>query len=170
MIEYDAIPKFTGFPTYRVNINWNNLQSTISQYNLDIDPDFQRGHVWTLEQQVAYIEFRIRGGMSGRELYANNPGISSGADSPTVLVDGKQRITAVLAFMGNKVPVFGGNLYRDISNLPRNDAAVGFILCVNDLKTRAEVLRWYLELNTGGVAHTSEELGRVQALLEKETK
>lgn len=40
---------------------------------------------------------------------------------------------------------------------------------VNELRTRAEVLRWYLQLNSGGVVHTEEELARVRALLEAES-
>jgi hypothetical protein len=39
---------------------------------------------------------------------------------------------------------------------------------VNDLKTREEVLQWYLDLNSGGVVHTEEELNRVREMLEKE--
>ncbi len=45
-----------------------------------------------------------------------------------------------------------------------------FVFCVNDLQTRAEVLQWYLDLNEGGVVHTSEELNRVRAMLAKEQK
>jgi hypothetical protein len=39
---------------------------------------------------------------------------------------------------------------------------------VNDLKTREEVLIWYLEMNSGGTPHTKEELDRVKRMLEKE--
>jgi len=40
---------------------------------------------------------------------------------------------------------------------------------VNDLQTRAEVLQWYIDFNSGGVVHTAEEIARVKALLEKES-
>jgi hypothetical protein len=33
-----------------------------------------------------------------------------------------------------------------------------FVFAVNDLPTRAAVLQWYLDLNTGGVVHTSHEI------------
>lgn len=39
---------------------------------------------------------------------------------------------------------------------------------VNELATRAEVLQWYIELNTGGTPHADAEIARVRSLLEAE--
>jgi len=39
---------------------------------------------------------------------------------------------------------------------------------VNDLQTRGEVLQWYIEMNSGGVVHSDEEIKRVKKLLEQE--
>jgi hypothetical protein len=41
---------------------------------------------------------------------------------------------------------------------------------VNDLKTKAEVLQWYLDINSGGVVHTETELEKVKRLLTKEKR
>jgi hypothetical protein len=167
-IDYTKFPKFTGRPNYRVNVQWAYLGETEKLYSLDLDPDFQRGHVWTPDQQREYIEFRLRGGMTGQEIYANHPGIGRGGSDIAVMVDGKQRWTAAKAFMNNEFPVLGGYYKSDIAHFPRLDPEVGFIFCVNDLKTRAEVLLWYLEMNTGGVIHTREELQRVRLMLDAE--
>ena len=43
-----------------------------------------------------------------------------------------------------------------------------FVFHVNYLKTRREVLEWYLQLNGGGTPHSQKELDRVRGLLEKE--
>ena len=37
---------------------------------------------------------------------------------------------------------------------------------INNLKTRGQVLEWYLQLNDRGVVHTKEELDKVRRLLE----
>jgi len=139
---------------------------------LELDPDFQRGHVWTPEQQTRYIEHRLRGGISGGTLYWNCSGIKKGKH-PLQIVDGKQRLTAIRKFLADEVAVFGGYKFSDFDEDAQR-AMFGVIgtlslrMEVNNLQTRAEVLQWYLELNEGAVAHTSEELSRVRALLEAE--
>lgn len=71
--------------------------------------------------------------------------------------------------MRNELPIFGGSLFSDFTDKLRITTG-DFLFCVNDLETRAEVLQWYLDLNTGGVVHTSEEIEKVKALLAKEGK
>ena len=39
------------------------------------------------------------------------------------------------------------------------------IFHVNDLKTKKEVLQWYIEMNTGGTPHSQEEILRVKNML-----
>ena len=163
------IPQFTRCPGYRISVEWGLLTHAINRYladGLDMDPDFQRGHVWTSEQQTAYVEYALRGGVSGREVYFNCPGWTAGRRRGFVLVDGKQRLTAVQGFLEDRVRAFG-LLYSEFEDrLSGIDPC--FFINVNDLPTRSQVLRWYLEMNTGGVVHTPEEIARVEALLKKE--
>ena len=84
---------------------------------------------------------------------------------PFEIVDGKQRLETVLRFLRNEIPVFGNNYLKDFDILPVD---VDFVFNINDLKTRKEVLQWYLDLNSGGVIHTKEELDKVKELLKKE--
>ena len=83
------------------------------------------------------------------------------------LVDGLQRLTAVRRFMAGELAVFGGHRLADIED-PRYLRRVNLRFYVNALRTRADVLRWYLELNAGQVAHAPEELARVAGLLRAE--
>ena len=39
---------------------------------------------------------------------------------------------------------------------------------INDLPTKEEVLRWYLEMNAGGTPHSADEINRVNSLLAHE--
>jgi uncharacterized protein with ParB-like and HNH nuclease domain len=175
MISINDIPKFTSWGNYSVHIGWDYLAEQLANYaedNVQLDPDFQRGHVWSTEQQATYIEFCLKGGKSGRDILFNNPNwIHSRNDSYTdfVLVDGLQRITAVTKFMNNELAVFNGNLLQDFTDNPRvilrNQR---FTVYINDLTSKKEVLQWYLDLNSGGVVHSQEELNRVREML-KET-
>ena len=143
----------------------DHINKWIKEYNLQLDPDFQRAHVWTEEQQVKFIEYFLRGGVSGRDFYLNCPGWMHSFKEEMVLVDGKQRLNAITRLLHNEIPAFGHKLqeYTDGFRLSRHTVK----LHVADLKTRAEVLQWYIDLNSG-IAHTSEEIEKVKKMLEAE--
>lgn len=141
----------------------------LKEYNLNLDPDFQRGHVWSDIQRTKYVEYLLRGGISSKIIYFNCPGWMTDWSGEFVIVDGKQRLEACLRFLDNKLKVFGCylNEYEDSIGLMNME---GLKIAVNNLKTKADVLQWYLDLNSGGVIHTNNELERVKKLLEIEQK
>lgn len=166
MARFQAIPQFTRQAPYHIDVPWHGLERQLAEYieqELDLDPDFQRGHVWSEQQQIRYVEFILRGGMSGKDIFTNHPNWHRATlEGPFVLVDGKQRIAAVRRFLADEIPVFGSRYSEYEDRLPLQ---ARFTWHVNDLATRAEVLRWYLEINFAGTPHTPEELARVEALL-----
>lgn len=141
------------------------IERFINEYHLQLNPDFQRGHVWTEEQQMAYVEYILKGGKSGKELYFNHPGWMKGFKGEFVCVDGLQRITACLAFLDNEIPAFGYHLeeYEDSIRM----ADVTLSVWVNDLKSKKNLLIWYLEMNGGGTPHTKEELEKVKKMIDE---
>lgn len=171
-IRFQDIPQFPH-SCYRCDVSWSYLEFHIEREIkteagavLDLNPDFQRAHVWTPEQQTAYVEYILSGGTSGKELYFNCPGWGRDWRGPYVIVDGKQRIEAARAFMRGDIPAFGRKRpeYSDSPDM----LTARFSWNVAAVETRAEVLRWYLNFNSGGTQHTAEELARVRALLEQE--
>lgn len=169
-MKFSDIPQFTRDGNYRVNVSWAYLEQHLAALadsgQLDLDPDFQRGHVWTEDKQIAYVEFVLRGGKSSRTLLFNAAGWMRSFAGDIQLVDGKQRLEAVLRFLHGEIRAFGLLIQEFEGKLP-GLLGPDFVFCINDLKTRKEVLTWYLELNGGGVVHTEEELARVQKLLEE---
>ena len=169
-MKFSEITKFTQRPSYHVNVgldyieNW--IQDNINELNLQLNPDFQRGHVWTKEQQTAYMEYLLQGGQSGRDFYFNKIGGMlhfTDLKSEFVCVDGLQRITAIFAFIHNEIPVFG-HYCNQFDGLRM--AGVMFSMYVNDLKSKKDVLKWYIEMNSGGTPHTKEEIERVRKMME----
>jgi len=160
-------------PGYTCDHHLHMLPGAIRSYQeeelcpLDMDPDFQRVHVWSPEQQTRYMEFILQGGNSSRDLYFNCPGWMSSFKGPFQLVDGKQRLAACLGFMDGTVEVFGGKCIGDFSDKPFNPT---IRFHINDLETRQEILQWYLDINSGGVVHTADELDRVRELLDLEKR
>jgi hypothetical protein len=160
--------------SYRCDVSWSQLEFHINSAGrdkdfLNLNPDFQRAHVWTPDQQIAYCEYILQGGTSGKELYFNCPGFQSGSSrGPYVIVDGKQRLEAVRRFMRSEIPAFG-HLRTEYSDAPGMLTA-RFSWNIAEIETRAEVLEWYLNFNAGGTVHTSAELEKVRALLEAEKR
>lgn len=164
-MKFNDIPQFTQ-AQYRIDVSFRALFSTLdhwADYKLDTNPDFQRAHVWTEAQQIAFVEYMVQGGTSGHDIFFNHPGWMGSFKGDFVLVDGKQRLEAARRFLNDELPVFGHYFHEFDDKLPYS---IGFVFHVADLKTKAEVLRWYIGMNRGGSIHTDEEIERVKALLE----
>jgi len=172
------VRKLTKFPSYCVDIPFNYVETWLSRQTeggaIDFDPDFQRGHVWSDEQQSKFIEYIVKGGDTSNTLLWNHPAfqreIAPHADLPQelLLVDGKQRLNAVRRFMADEVPIFG-HTYSEWDDMGRYvDFNFRLKFAINDLQTRAEVLQWYLDINDGGVVHSKDEIERVRDLLAAE--
>jgi len=95
-MKLTEIPQMTKRPGYHINTDLWYLTGTIEryqkEYNLDIDPDFQRGHVWSEVKQIAFMEYLFKGGQMANRLLFNYPHWQGRCASTTdvmVLVDGK---------------------------------------------------------------------------------
>lgn len=174
IIRAEQIPELIPTGSYQINSSLDYLKDTINTFveqdGLNLDPDFQRGHIWSMNQRIAYIEFILQGGKSN-PIYLNHENWMGSYKGEFVIVDGKQRLTSLLMFLNNQFPVFknldtydGTGFYAKEFNLFGRDV----IIVVNDLKTRKQVLQWYLQMNKGNIAHTEEDLSRVERLLELE--
>lgn len=151
---------------YQVNVSWDYLEKWLKDVEANMNPDFQRGYVWNQKQKEQYVEWVLRGGKSGRDIYFNQKGWMSSFEGDMVIVDGKQRVDAVLGFLHNEVRAYG--YYRKEYTDKLRLVGCDFLVHVADLKTKKEVLQWYIDMNTGGTQHTDEEIERVKALLKKE--
>jgi hypothetical protein len=171
-MNIDDIPQITPSGEYRAVTEWTYLEEKtlkdIQEHRLQLEPDFQRGHVWKKQQQITFVEYCLKGGTYHRDILLNNPGWMSDFEGDYVLVDGLQRLTAIRKFITNTLTVFDGIYLQDFDRPTTLLRRQSINWCVNKLKTRAEVLQWYLDLNTGGIVHSDDEIKRVQNLLKKE--
>lgn len=149
---------------------------------LDLNPVFQRGNVWTLEQQIAFVEnFLRRPQAVNRNIYFNDGYVfnelkknqdNDWIAGKRVCLDGLQRITALLDFMDGKFACFDGQVtWEKIQNSPNQRSILGE--CYLDfydltLKTNQEVLDFYVDFNAGGTPHSKEEIERVKLLLDQQ--
>jgi hypothetical protein len=170
-MKFADIPMFPR-AVYEIDLMWRSVESHVrdcEREGLDVDPDFQRAHVWSVEQQRAYIEYMLRGGEVARTVYVNAPDFNVNGYVGATLVDGKQRLEAVRAFMRGGLLVFGGHAIGDFTDSPRIFAG-RLKWCVTALRSRADVLDLYLNINAGGTPHTEEEIARVRRLRAEATQ
>lgn len=164
--------KIKTFPHvgYRVDVLWNYLEESLERFvndnKLDLNPNFQRDYVWTEEQKIKYVEFILKNGLGAKEIYFNHPGWMHSFEGEFVLVDGKQRLEAVRNFLNNDIKIFNKYYYGDFSD--RLPIHASFSVNIASLKTRKEVLQWYIDMNSGGTVHTAKDLDKVKELLRKE--
>ena len=173
-----AIPKCN----YSVDVGFDDIEWMIEKYRTNYDgfeenPDFQRGWVWTREQQIAFIESYIRGGVGDttRTITLSCPDFQRDqvADSDLkgfVIIDGLQRITAIRQFMKDEFTVFNdvveGGVTKDFFNGSRFNlkSQQGVRFNVMNFQYKSELLDYYLAINAGGTVHTKEELNRVRKM------
>ena len=152
--------------------DWLAREAEEQACGIDLSPDFQRGHVWSEKQQIHFMENVFRGivDKSGLTIRFNCPKWQNEQASDSdlldqiVCVDGLQRLTAIRRFMAGEIKAFG--LTKD--NFPRAYFTVRNSLSCQmyEFQYRKDLLKFYLDINGGGIAHTEAELARVRELLD----
>lgn len=168
---------------YEVDIPWQHLERHLAdelKAGLDLDPDYQREHVWTEDQRVAWVEHVLTGGEFGKLILVGHTGTrahaadASGRIPDYSLVDGKQRMATVRRLLRDDLAVFPdpekpeGYVWSEIADDLKRIYIGRFQWRLVVVPTRADLLRLYLKLNAGGTPHTRQELARVEQLLEQE--
>jgi hypothetical protein len=141
----------------------------IKLWMLDLDPEYQRSHVWTREQQSLFVGHLLSGGETTQLIINELP------DQSTEIVDGKQRFTACLQWVNNEFPATTWNgetiWYKDLDHVSTtilgNRITLPFLIVQ---LSGADILKLYIRLNRGGTVHSDEEIARVKALLDAEMR
>jgi hypothetical protein len=172
-MEWDDIVALSKYGKQIYTVSWNDLEEKLEAFqkedNLNLDPDFQRDHVWSQSQQIKYVEYILKRGHLNKDIIFNCPGWFEGHKGQMVLIDGKQRLQAARSFMSNQLPVFGNTYRKDFTRNGKPmllfSHQINFTFNINDLETREEILQLYLDINTGGVIHSDDEISKVRELL-----
>ena len=144
-----------------------------------LSPDYQRGPVWTMDQQERFIGHVLAGGVVPpiyvqRHEKADHAPVAEYWDLPCEVIDGQQRLRAICSFVEGKIgaQVYHGGewhhyTWAQMSKPERRSMNVSSRITFVDL-SREDRLRFYLRLNGAGVAHSEEELDKVRRMLAEE--
>ena|GEM_PF-3438287 len=167
----DTIRNEIGVATFATPLDgllWQAMRDDSER--LDMSPDYQRGHVWTDAQAEAFV------GAFAERTPVPAIFIRRGAHpAPDQVVDGKQRLTALLRFVSCEIgaALTDGRrvMWADFDIFDRRMFlhATMPVVHLAESTTDADVLRIYLRLNRGGTPHTDDELRRVEGLLRELT-
>lgn len=121
-------------------------------------PPFQRPAVWIDAQKVRFIESIWLGYDIGRYVIyrPHHPVYSRFTDA---LIDGQQRVRAVLDYVAGKFPVFGHS-YPDLPRIDRSQFEYMTIFPKAEIRqtmTEEQLRDVYNRLNYGGTPHTEEQ-------------
>lgn len=171
------IPYGDGF-----DVGWpyleKHLQDDIEETGLDIDPPFQRAHVWSDAQRVAFIEAVICGVSVSNRITIAHVGrraydMANGVEAlHAVLLDGKQRLETIRRFIRGELRVFAGvdgraegYTHFEMADTIRRVGRFSVEWRIVVVPTWEDVLRLYILMNGGGTPHTAEELDKVRVML-----
>jgi hypothetical protein len=158
-------------PSHGCDYDIQHLERGITEaWNIDTNPPYQRGHVWTNDQRSAFLGHWLQGG-AVPTLWIWEPPLAkeaAGLARPE-LIDGKQRLSALLMWWHGEI---SANVDGRMIIVGDTDKRFRFHHAIHltfvRLDSRADVLRFYLRLNGGGTPHSPDELARVRALLDEE--
>lgn len=120
-------------------------------------PPFQRPPVWTLAQKVRFIESCWMGLPIGVFIFNRTEDYDSPFDG--WLLDGQQRVTAVLEYMADAFPVLG-HTYSELTEIDRRrwTMTTSFPCMQTNLDDEAQLREVYDRLAYGGTPHEQPAL------------
>jgi len=142
------------------------------RFGIEMDPDYQREHVWDLADKVNLIESMFNNIDIGKFVFVHN---GYGSDKLYEIVDGKQRLTAFIEFMERRF-AYKGKYWDDLS-FRDQDRLENYSVGIGELRsldgkplTKTQKYQSFLKLNTTGKAQDPKHIKYVEALLSKEQK
>lgn len=172
IVAYDDYVKSSKTPAhvqadiYPLNYSQRDLESLIHmkyQSGIELDPDYQRDLVWTIEDKTQLIESIFNYVDIGKFVFFRRN--FQVADKLYEIIDGKQRLSTLIEFYEDRFK-YKGKLFselnpsdqRHITNYP---ASVAFLERVD----KNVILNTFVRLNTGGRPQDPTHLEKVKKMI-----
>tara|TARA_B100000700_G_scaffold252166_1_gene283512 strand:- start:1020 stop:1523 length:504 start_codon:yes stop_codon:yes gene_type:complete len=129
----------------------------IQDGTLNLDAEYQRDHVWSLEQKQQLILSIFNG------LPISNISLVNNDENHTIeVVDGKQRITAIYGFFNNEFPIVVDEkeyFFKDLEKFDQRSFKNTITIPVNVIKSSISELdkfKYFYTINFSGVEQSDE--------------
>ena len=152
--------------SFNFNVFSQTVQSLLNRYyhsGINMDPEYQRGYVWSQEDKELYIDSIFEGRDLGKFVFA-----VTGYKKPIFeIVDGKQRLNTIIEFYEGRLK-YKGILFHELSFTDRNKFTEGNMISVLELGNldKPATLKYKLEcfffFNSGGVVMDKKFLNNLK--------
>ena len=138
-----------------------DILSKAYYFGLDMNPDYQRDFVWEEKDKVALIDSIFSNIEIGKFCFVHH---NYGDKYLYEVLDGKQRIRAILDFYENRF-AYKGKYYNDLLPLDKHwfEQYTISSATVNNVNKKA-VLKYFLLLNRSGKKMDEKQLNNVQKM------
>lgn len=159
-----ALASAAAYPAYQ-NSDLSSLLHRVVGWASNDDTPYQRGYVWTREDQDRYLDSLFQARDLGRFLFVRNA-----YPLHEEVLDGKQRLHTLLLLVSSQLP-YQGVYWHEMSARDRDmllSRSVQFAVLSAEHYSRAQLLRIFLDVNVAGVPQTEAHLAHVRELLARE--
>jgi hypothetical protein len=176
VVPYNEVEPFSLIKNKELLGNFSFQQRCIgsillNQYRefggIDMDPDYQRGHVWSLSDKVALIKSIFENVDIGKFVFINRTyehAVESG--NFYEVLDGKQRVTAILEFYENRFS-HAGLYFKDLCRQDRihfENYPISYCVVKEGVLTDEMKYKYFLMLNVAGVPQDEKHIEYVRKL------
>lgn len=150
----------------RVNYSQRTIDSLFNHayhFGFELDPIYQRGLVWKLEDKIALIDSIFNNIEIGKFTFIKAENIM---DKNEVL-DGKQRLTTLLEYYEDRFE-YNGFKFSDLSVRDQNHIT-GYSISWGETEnlTEEQKLRYFIKLNTTGKPMDENHIEKVKKMLKE---
>jgi hypothetical protein len=142
----------------------SGILNTYYHFGVDTSPDYQRGNVWTDEDKVLLIDSIFKNVDIGKFVFIH---LGYGERKGYEILDGKQRLNALVEFFENRFP-YKGKYFYDLSWSDQSHFE-GYPISYAEMRnlTQKQKYAYFLKLNVAGHAQDPEHIKFVQELYER---
>lgn len=173
--RFGALVEWNGIDIEIANVNYpvDRYYEWYANGQLDLNPAYQRGLVWTLKQKQAYIMALLKERVKLQTVLILTK--TREKEDYFEVLDGKQRLNSIFEFIDNEYPLETGEYFDDLSEKDMNAITEPLSIMKRIYCYDAEVpldfkLEYFLEINALGTKMSDEHLEKVEKELEKITK
>jgi hypothetical protein len=151
---------------HRLNLSNTSIDSLLSKVyhaGVDFDVEYQREHVWELEDKIALVDSIFNNIDIGKFVFVQRD--FSVEDKLYEIIDGKQRLTAICEFYEDRFK-YKGFYFSELSNADKDkfenhQITYGYL----ENPDKRAIFETFIKLNTCGKPMASKHIDKVKKLL-----